>query len=224
MNEPNSKKPNKNGIIPEKLEIEEKKPVNLDSESIISDPTPIQAETKKSSVEKFIGEMLMQTKSLSSKFWNILVTDKGVHFISFHYLPIFEIIILVLIWLSIFLVMIFSGLNQIALLTSLLLLIAIIYILDKHKIRNRWEKFQKMSLKEKIFSSPKNIHHKKEDIRKVFADKETVIISTNTKMYKFFYYEDGVAYYRNGIDPFQRDDARKTADKRELILEKLFCP
>ncbi len=175
-----------------------------------------------SSSEHFIGEMLMHTTSLPANLWNLIITDKGIHFICFRKLPLFEIITLILIWSLISLAALSKGFNKIAVLSFILLLISIVYILDRYKIQNRWDKFVKMTIKEKIFSASSNIHIKKSDIRKIFVDNNNIIISTNNKTYKFSYHNDGFYFYKNGIDPFQMDDMKLSANKKEIDIEKIF--
>lgn len=171
-------------------------------------------------VEESICELLMQSKGISTKFWNLMITNRGLHLIIFKGLPLFEIITLLFVWVGIFFFIYFCGPSRIALVASFLFLIALIYFLDKHRVSYQWEKFKKLHTKQKIFSDSRNVHYKISDIRKIFVDDPLVVISTYNKTYKLIYYQDGNSYYKVGKDPFRK--TRIEVKKKELDINKFF--
>lgn len=172
--------------------------------------------------EKLIGEFLMETQSLPSRLWVLLVTNKGIHFVYFRDIPLFEIILMAFILLAIISGSLLNGFNKITILTCILLLITIIYYLDRGKIEKRWEKFSGMELREKIFSDKRNMHFRKGVIQKIFADCHNVVITADTGMYRFKYYSVGDYSFQDGQNPFLNKDARINEKKSELNVEKVF--
>lgn len=172
--------------------------------------------------EKYIGEMLMATINLPGKLLSLLITNRGLHFIFFKNIPFFEIAVLILVWLCIFLGAILTGFNKFAVFSLILLIISLIYILDQNRIQNQWTKFVKMNVKEKIHSNSINVHLKKDDILNICLENDILIISTNNKTFRFNYYNDGYGFYKNGADPFQKNDIKISQNKKEFNLENFF--
>ena len=160
--------------------------------------------------ERYIGEILMQTKEVPAKLWDLIITDKGFHLIYFLKSSFFEIVVMLFVWFFIFLGAAIIGFDRFAA-PSLLLLVVAIYILNRYRIRSRWAKMLQLPLDKKLLSSLQNIHIPRDDVRQIVTMKKSLIIATNGKTYRLKYFENLHKQYKCGIDPFEkRREDRKT--------------
>ena len=168
--------------------------------------------------EKYVGEILMETKDVPAKFWDFVITDKGFRLIFFSKPSLFEIVIMILVWLLIFWGAVVSGFDRFAT-ESLLLLVVGIYILNRYRIKKRWEKLLQTPLEKKLYSNKQNVHIQKDDVRRIIYQKKAIIIATKKDTYRLRYFESLGKIYKFGIDPFER---RKEKEEEEEFLSSCF--
>jgi hypothetical protein len=155
------------------------------------------------SAEKYIGEILMETKEFPAKLWDVVITDQGFHLVFFMKPSIFEIIVMVSVWFLIFWGAIVAGGDRFAG-AYLLLLVVAVYALNRYRIQNRWKKLLRIPFEKKLDSDKRNIHIPKKEIRKIVRMKNSIIIATNEKTYRLRYFENLKKRYKNGINPFEK--------------------
>lgn len=153
--------------------------------------------------ERYVGEILMQTKEVPAKLWDVLITDQGFHMIYFLKSSVFEIFVMILVWFFTFWGAAFAGFDRFAG-ASLLLLVVAIYILNRYRIRNRWKRYLQMPFHKKLFSNQRNIHIPKKDIQRIVLLNKALIFATKGKTYRLKYFENLHKQYKNGIDPFEK--------------------
>jgi len=88
--------------------------------------------------ENYIGEILMQTKTLPAKLWDFVITDKGFHLVFFLKPSPFEVIIMLWAWFFILWAALYTGMDRF-IIPSLFLLVVAIYGLNRYRIQNRWK-------------------------------------------------------------------------------------
>lgn len=151
--------------------------------------------------ERYIGEILMKTKEFPAKLWDFIITDQGFHLVFFLKSSIFEIVVMLLVWLLIFWGAIVAGGDRFAG-VYLLLLVVLVYVLNRFRIRNRWKKMLQIPFEKRLHSDKRNIHIPKKEIQRIVQMKNALIITTNGKTYRLSYFENLKTHYKNGIDPF----------------------
>jgi hypothetical protein len=101
--------------------------------------------------EKYIGEILMQTKTQPARLWNFVVTDQGFHLVFFLKSSLFEVIAMLWVWFFILWGALFARMDRFFV-PSLLLLVVAIYGLNRYRIQSRWKQLLQIPFEKKLYS------------------------------------------------------------------------